>query len=273
MEDIDISKIKKSKFLYRSAHLELEDLLRSIVQRGLLQPIVVRPIEDYFEIVAGNRRYEACKSLGWRKIYCHIVELNDKESFEVSLIENLQRENLDPVDEARAFQDYTLKLGWGGISELAAKIGKSVNYVDRRIRLLGLPSDVLSSLSTLQLNSSVAEELLCIKGEQHKSDFAKLAIEKQLSSRKVRELTNEYQSDSLYHLDDVFTFYSKINDVDEITQRAFDKSITIIKLAIRKLNMIIEDVEDNWIICETLRQHRNALNDQIDLLIKQKRKI
>jgi ParB family chromosome partitioning protein len=94
----------------------------------LLQPIIVRPKDDHFQIIAGNRRYEACKRLGLKKILCHIVELDDKEAFEVSIAENVQRKNLTPIDEAKTFQSYASKFGWGGMSDLARKIGKSVHF-------------------------------------------------------------------------------------------------------------------------------------------------
>ena len=82
-------------------------------------------IEDgEYEIVAGTRRYNACKMLGWRKILSHVVELDDKDAFEVSLIENIHSKNLNSIEEARAFQDYVTNYGWGGISELATRLEK-----------------------------------------------------------------------------------------------------------------------------------------------------
>ena len=75
-----------------------------------MQAIVVRSKDEYFEVVAGNRRLNACKLLGWRKIPCHIVELDDRGAFEVSLIENIQRQTLNPIDEANAFKKYVMIL-------------------------------------------------------------------------------------------------------------------------------------------------------------------
>ncbi len=96
IEDVDISRHKHSPYS-RSGLSDAYDLANSINQKGLLQPIVVRPKEEYFEIIAGNRRVHACKLLGWKKIPCHIVELNDREAFEASLIENIQRQTLNPL--------------------------------------------------------------------------------------------------------------------------------------------------------------------------------
>ena len=105
----------------------VEDLADSIKKIGLLQPIVVRTTEgsEGFEIVAGNRRYSACRQLGWRKITCHIVELDDKGAFEIALAENVQRQTLNPVEEGLAFRKYVNEFGWGGVSELAQKISES----------------------------------------------------------------------------------------------------------------------------------------------------
>ena len=137
LDNIDISKIKPFRYSYRrNINEDLAELCYSIKQKGLLHPIIVRMIEDgEYEIVAGTRRYNAFKMLGWRKILSHVVELDDKDALEVSLIENIHSKNLNPIEEARAFQDYVTNYGWGGISELAIRLGKSVSYVDKRINI------------------------------------------------------------------------------------------------------------------------------------------
>src|SRR5918995_286954 len=106
IEEVSISSITPSKINIRTSIDDLNGLAFSIRQKGLLQPILVRTLNDQsdFEIVAGNRRYHACKVLGWRKIACQIVELDDKEAFEFSLIENVQRKTLGAIDEANAFR-------------------------------------------------------------------------------------------------------------------------------------------------------------------------
>ena len=251
----------------------MDELICSIKEKGLLQPIVVRSKGKYYEIVAGNRRYKACTTLGWRKIVCHVAELNDKEAFEVSLIENVQRRNLDPIEEARAFKNYVLTFGWGGISELAAKIGKSVSYVDKRIRLLDLPADILDSIFKFEINRSAAEELLSIRDSHVQSKLAQIIRKRRLSSRQARELVKDHEDDSVYGFDEKRTFQKKFTDVDRITQKSFDKSIVAIRFAMNTLSTIMEHIEDNWIIYEILMQHKNMLHAQIDLLIKEKRKL
>ena len=273
IEDVEVGRIRPSSSCYRLIQTEMDELICSIKEKGLLQPIVIRSKGKYYEIVAGNRRYKACTTLGWRKIICHVVELTDKEAFEVSLIENMQRRNMDPIEEAHAFKNYVLTFGWGGISELAAKIGKSVSYVDKRIRLLDLPNDILDSIFKFEINKSAAEELLSIRDNHRQSELGQIIREKRLSSRQARELVKNMEDGSIYDFDEKWTFREKFVDIDRKTQKSFDKSIVALRVAMNTLSTIMEYVEDNWIVYETLMQHKNMLHTQIDLLIKEKRKL
>ena len=272
LDNIDISKIKPFRYSYRSnINKDLTELCYSIKEKGLLHPIIVRMIEDgRYEIVAGVRRYNACKMLGWRKILSHVVELDDKDAFEVSLIENIHSKNLNPIEEAHAFQDYVTNFGWGGITDLATRLGKSIGYVDRRIRLLDLPTDIVESLSAGSLSISIGEELLPLKEKEQQSKLAELIKKRKLSSRQVRELKTEIKnSDNSY---DIIDFQTKIIDIDAKTQKSFDKAIIAIRVAMNKLASVIEDV-DNWTVYEMLLQHKNMLHNQIDILFKEKKKI
>jgi ParB family chromosome partitioning protein len=278
IEDVDINKIKKSEYLQRSPSIDA--LYDSIKEKGLLQPIIIRPKNDYFEIVAGNRRYEACKKLGWKKIICHIVELDDKEAFEIGLIENIQRKNFDPIEEARSFEMYVLKYGWGGISELAEKIGKSTSYVDRRLQLLNLPKDVLDSISGSNVSPTIGVELITLKDGQQQSDLAKLVLQRKLSSREVRNLVKDMKNNSGERnstddeeLDDLKSSSINIEDIDKMTKRIFDKSLLILKIASYKLGVLVPSIEDNWIIYELLMQNKQIIDKQINILIKEKKKL
>jgi ParB family chromosome partitioning protein len=229
--------------------------------------------------VAGNRRYEACKKLGWKKIICHIVELDDKEAFEIGLIENIQRKNFDPIEEARSFEMYVLKYGWGGISELAEKIGKSTSYVDRRLQLLNLPKDVLDSISGYHVSPTIGVELITLKDGQQQSDLAKLVLQRKLSSREVRNLVKDMKNNSGEinstddELDDLKSSSINIEDIDKMTKRIFDKSLLILKIASYKLGVLVPSIEDNWIIYELLMQNKQIIDKQINILIKEKKKL
>ena len=273
LENVDISKIKPFKYYYRNnLHEDMHELCYSIKEKGLLQPIIVRMTDDSkYEIVAGTRRYNACKMLGWRKILCHVVELDDKDAFEVSLMENIHSKNLNPIDEARAFKDYVSTYGWGGISELATKLGKSASYIDKRIRMLTFPETIIESISNNEIKPSLAEELLPIKEKEHQSKLAELIKKRKLSSRQVRMIKDEMKNSE--HPEEIFDFQTKIVDIDARTQKSFDKAIIAVRVAMNKLASIIEDVEDNWAVYEILMQHKNMLHSQIDILLKEKKKI
>jgi ParB family chromosome partitioning protein len=272
IDDISISKLRASKRQLRSSIQNLGELMDSIRQRGLLQPIIVRGLEDrYYQIIAGNRRYEACKRLSWRKISCNIVELDDKESFELSLIENIQRETLNPIDEARAFKTYISDFGWGGVSELARKIGKSPSYVTKRIELLDLPQEVIQSIVDSSVRPSIAEELCAIKDQARQSELAHLIAQRHLSLRKVRELIDEANQND--YSCEIAPGYQDREEKIRKVERAFDKSITALKITLNRMSMIIADVEDdNWAITQILLQHKNMINNEINILLKEKRK-
>jgi len=144
VENLNINDIKLPTFRFRVVeHIEIKKMADSIRQHGLIQPIVVRPKQDgFFEIVAGCTRFSACKLLHWRKVPCHIIHLNEIQTFEVTLVENIHRKSILPLDEAKAFKKYVFDNGWGSISELASKIGKSSSYITKRMALLDLSSDV-----------------------------------------------------------------------------------------------------------------------------------
>ena len=272
VEDINLSEIVLPSSLLRSNLDGVEELAESIKHVGLLQPIIVRVNESHcFELVAGYRRFNACKKIGWRKITCHVVELDDKTAFEVSLIENVQRQTLNPIEEGLAFRNYVNKFGWGGVSDLAEKISKSPGYVSKRIRLVELPDSVIDLLSKCEISISAAEELLPISSRGEQTKIAIVIRNKKLPLRKVRELVKNNSivadSDSLSSSLEDNPLYTK----DRIL-KSIDKSIITLRIAVKKLGEIMDGVEDDWIFYGILLYQRNVLISHIDQLIKQKRK-
>ena len=271
VEDINLSEIVLPARLLRSNLTGIEELAESIKHVGLLQPILVRVNNSHcFEIVAGYRRFNACKKIGCRKITCHVVELDDKTAFEISLIENVQRQTLNPIEEGLAFKNYVSVFGWGGISDLAEKISKSPGYVSKRIRLVELPQSVIDLISKCEISISAAEELLPISRDEQ-TKIAIVIRNKKLPLRKVRELVKNTSitadSESLSYSRDDNVLYSKYRILKSI-----DKSIITLRIAVKKLGSIMEGVEDDWIFYGILLYQRNILISQIDQLIKQKRK-
>ena len=263
IDSIHLEDIIFSPYSLRNCHNdeEIKDITNSVKNNGLLQPIVVRAKENVFEIVAGCRRYLAFKSLGWKKIPCQVVQLNDMQAFEASLIENIQRKSLSPLEEANAFRKYICDKGWGGIAELSSKIGKSPSFITKRIALLHLPIDVKEKINSSSLNPSTAEELFPIKDSEKQSELASLIAKRHLSTKRVREIVNE----DPYYCENS----EKVEVRSEI--QSFNKSIVALRIAMTRMGDIMEE-EDNFLIHELLMHHTKILHSQIDNLIKAKRK-
>ena len=168
----------------------IDELSRSIKKHGLLQPIIVRPINRGFEIVAGHRRFQACKLLRWKTIPAMVKDVSDKDAFEIQLVENIQRKTLDPIEEAQAFKLYVRDYGWGGVTYLAETIMKSEQYVSSRIQLLKLPQNVIDKVKSGELKVSHAFELLGIEGKslENMSDDI---IDKNMSVKDIRRYKHQ----------------------------------------------------------------------------------
>src|ERR671924_329762 len=140
-----------------------------------------------FEMLAGHRRFQACRTLRWRFIPAKIRELSDKQAYEIQLTENIQRKSMDPVEEAEAFRRYVVDFGWGGVSELARKIGKSEEYVSHHLQLLKLPGDIKQQIVTDRLKVSQAIEIVQMPHEKQQK-IASEVINNNLTVRQLREL-------------------------------------------------------------------------------------
>src|SRR5215218_3320848 len=172
----------------RNPQVCLEDLVISIKQKGLINPPLVRLQKDRYELIAGHRRLEACKLLGWQNITCHIVDVDDKNAYEISLIENVQQKTMSPIEEARAFKEYVDAFGWGSESELAQRIGKSQEYISRRIRLLSLPEGLQKDVLEGRMSVSTAEELLPLNGNVIVQELGTYVAQNALNKEETRQM-------------------------------------------------------------------------------------
>lgn len=274
IDDIEVSRLGLPLRPLRSDSDSVKELADSINQKGLLQPLVVR-IKDggSFEIVAGWRRFHACKILGWRKMPCHVVELDDREAFEISLIENVQRNSLNPIDEGRAFKNYVQDYGWGGVSDLARKIGKSVSYVTKRIQILDLPSNVIESVANSDLSPSIAEELCRVKAKERQSKIAETITKEKLSLRKSREIVKIEISENFSQQGMQFSTKTAREVKHEKAIKALERTTVLMKITMNRMVDIIEDSEDNQQLYKILLKHKNLLHDQIDQIILEKKKL
>jgi ParB family transcriptional regulator, chromosome partitioning protein len=271
IDDLSIREIRVINPLRKDLG-NLEALSKSINQLGLLQPIIVRPLDEYFDLVAGHRRLEACKRLRWRKVPCHVVELSDKAAFEVALTENLDRKTLDPLEEARAFQKYVATNGWGGLTELSNRIGLSPSYISKRIALLSLPEEVLDQILRNRKIPSLAEELLTLDSESQ-LEVAR-AIENQgLSTRDVRKLVKTINLEKSTDSRGSSGLWAEQDDRSKLVGHCIDLTITALRLALSRMDIALEKLDREWIEKEMILQYRLTLHNQIDSLIRLRKKI
>jgi ParB family chromosome partitioning protein len=278
MEGLEIKRISPSRNALRSEMGSLDELAASIAEKGLLEPIVVRFAPGGFEVVAGNRRLEACKMLGMRSIPCHIVDLDDREAFEISLVENIQHETMNPIDEARAFKKYADDYGYGGISQLAEKIGKSQAYISNKIRLLALPKGVRDDVIRRRISPSVAQELVSL-GDDGADEIVEIIRERHLSMREVRRIVRRHRGRMLgqqgeYSASDLVTRMPDLTERRaETANRAIARAVASMRMDSYRLGEVIDDVADQWVLTEILMPCRANLNEHIDNLLRVRKKL
>ncbi len=270
MDEIGIRQVRPSRDPLRQDLGDIESLCRSIEAVGLLQPIVVRSSGEHFEVVAGNRRLEACRRLGWRKIPCELVELTEKEAFEVALAENLDRRTLDPLEEARAFQSYVSRAGWGGTAELSRRIRRSPAYISKRIRLLSIDSEALEKLFRRRKSPTLAEEMFMLGPEQQRQ-LAEEVERHPVSTREVRRLVKSIREASCGPEEG--SRWKAQEAKQRLVTRSVDQTISAFRLALSRIDAVIEKLEKEWVEKEILMQYRLSLHSQIDSLIHLRKKL
>lgn len=172
---------------------KLEELAQSIKTKGVIQPILVRPLENAakkFELVAGERRLRASKLAGYDKIPAVIKDIKDNELLEIALIENIQRDNLNPIDESKAYRDLLEEHGYTQ-ENLATRVGKNRSTIANFIRLLQLPQQIQDDLVDGSLSTGHARALLSLENEDDQLKIKNRIIDDNLS---VRETEKEVKS-------------------------------------------------------------------------------
>ena len=270
LQIIEISKIRHPQNQLRMTLDSLNDLADSIIQHGLLQPIVVRPVQKGYEIVAGNRRLEAFRLLKRRRIECHVIELSDKEAYEVALVENVQRKTMTPLEEALAFKKYVESSGWGGVSELAKRIGRSQEFVTKRIQLLSLPTKIQDEIIRQRITPSVALEMLSLNKEAIES-LSEFIIDNNLTKYETRRIVK--MKSKHYNKRDSATNTMTYEKEIYLLDRTMKRTIAALKSSLVNFDDIIEDTSDKWILKELLMQYRQIVHGDIDTFLKLRKKI
>ena len=164
---INVDQIQANPYQPRSYFDEdkLNELAASIAENGLIQPIVVRSADDHYEIIAGERRYKACQKLGWWQIPCVVMSATEQEMAKLALIENVQRDDLSPIEEANAYKQI-LRMTSLTQEQLAGQVGKTQSSIANKIRLLNLSDETQQELQNKTISERHGRAMLHLTPKQ-----------------------------------------------------------------------------------------------------------
>jgi ParB family chromosome partitioning protein len=195
VQHIKTEHIHASRFQPRLtfSHEKIEELARSIQEKGVIQPILVRVVaDDHYELIAGERRLRAVKHLGLAEIPAIVRRVADADLLEISIIENIQREELNPIEEAKAYQRLAQEFGHTQ-DHIANRVGKDKTSVSNLLRILNLPDIIQDYISKNMISFGHAKVLLSVDAKQQVS-FCEKIIQKSLSVRQFEQITGGYRS-------------------------------------------------------------------------------
>lgn len=226
----------------------LEELSESIRENGLLQPILVREYANgRYQIIAGERRFRACKLAGLTDIPAIVLDRDDKAAAQIALIENIQREDLNPLEEALAYK--SLKDEYDMTQEdLSLKIGKSRSAIANSIRLLDLPDEILTMVAARELSAGHARTLLGVKDKEDMILLAQIAAEQDLSVRQLEEQVKKINRAKKKVVEDIIEdepFVDYFREMELKIQRQLGRKVKISDKGSKKtLTLFYEDNED-----------------------------
>jgi ParB family transcriptional regulator, chromosome partitioning protein len=218
-----------------------------------------------------------------RNVDCIVRDLSDQTAFEISIVENVQRATLSPLEEARAFRKYVTEYGWGGVSELALRVGKSQAYVSHRILLLDLPEKIIAKLEESAINPSQAQELFWLDAPLRDEILSQIESEG-LSVAEIRRVRKSLSSDNQlkmgstsadskpdFEFDNQRLSLASSFDVREKSKdhKTVEEAILALRIALIRLDSAIAKCESNT-AKNILMDERLALHGQIDRLIRAK---
>jgi len=222
---IAIKDIVRNKFQPRKNFNKdsLSELTNSIKEQGVIQPIIVRPstsLDGKYEIIAGERRWLASQNAGLHEVPTVVLNVDDVKSLEFAIVENVQRQDLNPIEEARGYQKLVDDFSYNQ-DKLSKFIGKSRSYIANSLRLLTLPDEVLAMVEQEKLSAGHARSLI---GLNNSVDIAKKIIQKKLSVRQAEVLARQFRNKKfkLVHKKD-----SNILDLQKILEEKTGLNISI----------------------------------------------
>lgn len=193
---IDINNIKPNSAQPRTVFNEekLKELAESITANGVIQPLIVRKGTNGYELVAGERRWRASRIAGLKTVPCIIREFDDRQNAIVAIIENMQREDLNPIEEARGLKAMTEKYGFTQ-EQVSASLGRSRTYIANSIRLLKLPDDIQEYVSSGQMSAAHGRTIINIPDRAKQKEIADKIIRNDLSVRATEKLAEKVKDD------------------------------------------------------------------------------
>ncbi len=191
-EVIPVNKIFKNPYQPRKKFDDekLQEMVQSIKEHGVIQPVVVRKKEKGYELVAGERRFRASQLARLDKIPAIVKEFSDSEMLEISLIENLQRENLNPLEEAEAYKQLIDQFGFTQ-DNIASRLGKSRPVIANTLRLLSLGSEVKDFLMEGKISAGHARALVSVESQELQREIAQEIVQKNLTVRQIEEVIQQ----------------------------------------------------------------------------------
>ena len=243
--EISLQDIMPNRFQPREIFDEeaLDELSKSIKEHGVIQPIIVRKIGDKYEIIAGERRFRASQLAGKTTIPALVRNIDDKEAAKIALLENLQRKDLTPIEEAKTYQTI-LKLDNLTQEELAASLGKSQSAIANKIRLLNLDEEVQTALLNQKISERHARSLLNVENKELQKELLEKIIRNRLT---VRQLDEEIQrlTGKVIDSEDEETINNTKEEVQTILNQAINQPITPINQEEKKIETPIEESPAN----------------------------
>ncbi len=250
---IDTEKVRPNPFQPRKTFTDdaLIDLAESIISYGVLQPITVRECEDgHFELIAGERRLRATEYADIKRIPAIVVDINDEESAALALIENIQRENLNFLEEAQGLNNLILQYDFTQ-KELASKIGKSQSAVANKLRLLKLDSEILEKCVANNLTERHVRALLRLSSKKHQMEALDKIIKMDLTVKKTERL--------------IADMIEALDEDKEAGKKQTIKSIINYRIYLNTLKRAYQDIRDTGVDVE---YDEKDTGDFIEVVVK-----
>lgn len=258
IQDLELDKIVPNRYQPRREFSEdsIKELAETLDKNGLLQPIVVREDGDQYEIIAGERRYRAAKSLGWEIIPAIVKNMDDDQAASLALIENLQREDLNPIDEAKAYTNL-MKLNNLTQTALAKDMGKSQSYVANKLRLLKLGDEVQQALIEGKITARHGRALIGLSEDDQKRVLAEIEA-KGLNVKQTEEIAK-----------DVEAYFNPKPKAKSEQKRVVNRIPKDLKVQINTIKKAVKLAEDSGIKVK-IKEDKNPDDYKITIELKRK---